>query len=121
MQGFIISSFIESMLKVINRKFNIEDIFSYADDIAICVYSVDKYFQAINIISKWSNEAGIPINFRKIGILNIIMNTITHNIAIGNNCMNYPIVNNISIWEYVWMRNLTLKHSLNLINQRLIT
>ena len=46
----------------------------------------------VNIINKWSNEAVIPINFRKSGILNIVKNTKTHKIAIGDNCMNYPIV-----------------------------
>ena len=39
---------------------------------------------------RWNNEAGVRINFRKSGILTIINNT--HQIAIGDNCMNYPIV-----------------------------
>ena len=75
MQGSIISPalfniLIESMLKLLNREFIIEDIFAYADDIAICVYYIGKLHKAINIINKWNNEAGIPINFRKSGILN---------------------------------------------------
>ena len=80
MQGSIISpalfnKFIQPMLKLLNREFNIEDIVAYADDIAICVYSIGELNKAINIINKWSNEAGIPINFRK----SIIKNTNTHN------------------------------------------
>ena len=106
MQGSIISPalfniFIEPMLKLLNREFNMEDIFAYADDIAICIYSIGELHKAINIINKWSNEAGIPINFRKSGILNIIKNTKTHKIAIGDNYMNYPIVDKykyLGVW-----------------------
>ena len=48
--------------------------------------------KAIDIINKWSNEADIPINFRKNGILNIIKNTNTPKIVIYNNCINYLLV-----------------------------
>ena len=63
MQGSIINPalfniFIEPMLKIL---FNIEIIFAYADDIAICVYSIGELYRAINIINKWSNEAVTPI------------------------------------------------------------
>ena len=75
------------MLKLINRGFNIEDIFGYPDDIAIYIYSIGELHTAINIINKWTNEAVIPINLRKISILNIIKNTNTHKIGIGNNIM----------------------------------
>ena len=56
--------FIEPMLKLLNREFNIEDIFAYADD-TICLYSISELHKAMNI-NKWSNEAGIPINFRRV-------------------------------------------------------
>ena len=68
----LFNKFIEPMLKLLNREFNIFDIFAYVDDIAICVYSVNELNKAINIINKWSNEAGILINFRKNGILIIV-------------------------------------------------
>ena len=47
MQGSIISPalfniFIEPMLKLLNRELNIGDIFAYADDTAISVYSVNE-------------------------------------------------------------------------------
>ena len=67
--------FIEPMLKLLNREFNIEDIFVYTNDIAICLYSITELYKAINIINKWSNEANIPIYFRKSGILNIVKST----------------------------------------------
>ena len=35
--------FVETMLKLRNREFNIEVIFAYADDIAICVYPGGTY------------------------------------------------------------------------------
>ena len=46
------------------------------------ILSVDYIRQLISLI-KWSNEAGIPTNFRKSGIINIIKNTNTHKIAIS--------------------------------------
>ena len=77
MQGSIISPalfniFIEPMLKLLNREFNIEYIFAYPDSIVICIYYIDELHKTISIINKWSNEAGIPINFKKSGVLNII-------------------------------------------------
>ena len=68
MQGSIIISpalfniFIEPLLKLLNRELKIQDIFAYADDISICVYSVGKLNKAINKINKWSNEAGIYLS-----------------------------------------------------------
>ena len=53
------------MMRLLNREFTIEDIFSYADDVAICICSIGELHKVINIINKWSNEAGILINFRK--------------------------------------------------------
>ena len=99
MQGSTISPilfniFIEPMLKILKREFNIEDIFASADDIAICIYSISGLNKTINII-KCNNEACIPLNFRKSGILNILKNTKT-----GNNYMNYQQWINISILEY---------------------
>ena len=99
MQGSIISPalfniFIESMLKLLNWEFNIEDIFAYADDIAICVHCIIELNKAIN-------EAGIPINFRNGGILNIVKNSKTQKIEIGNTYMSYPIVDKytyLGIW-----------------------
>ena len=75
MQGSVISPalfniFIEPMLLELNREFNIEDIFAYADDIALCIYSVNQLRNAINIIETWSNKVGISINFKKSGVLN---------------------------------------------------
>ena len=43
------------------RQFSIKDILAYADDIAICLYSISELHQAINIINKWSNEADVLI------------------------------------------------------------
>ena len=83
----LLNIFIKPMLKILNREFK-SKIIAYADDIAICVYSIGELHKAINFISKWTNEADIPINFRKSGILNIIKNTNAHIIAIGNKCMN---------------------------------
>ena len=93
MLGFIISralfnTSIEPMLKLLNREFNIEDIFAYADDIAIYVYSVNKLNKAINIINKWSNEAGIPKNIK------------TYRIP-GDNFMNHLILDKykyLGVW-----------------------
>ena len=75
------------MLKLLNKEFKIEDIFAHADNIhvAICIYSISELHKAINIINKWSNEADIPITSRKSGILNIIKNTNTYKITIGDN------------------------------------
>ena len=42
------------------------------------VYSIDELNKTINIINKWINEAGIPINLKK---LDIVKNTKTHKIA----------------------------------------
>ena len=66
----------------------IVDKFAYADDLAICVYSIGELHKAIKISNKWSNEASIPINFRKNGILNIIKNINTYKIVIGDDHMN---------------------------------
>ena len=57
MKGSIISPalfniFIKQMLKILKREFNIEHIFIYADDIAICVYSIGELHKTINIINK---------------------------------------------------------------------
>ena len=37
------------MLKLLNRQFNIENIFAYTDDTAICIYSIRELHKAINI------------------------------------------------------------------------
>jgi hypothetical protein len=97
MQGSVISPalfniFIEPLLKKLNREFNIEDIFAYADDIAICVYSIHQMRKAIEIIEEWSNKAGIPINFKKSGILNIVKTTRTPKIIQEEIFGNYPVV-----------------------------
>ena len=52
MQGSIISPalfniFIEPLLRKLNVEFNMEDIFAYADDIAVCVYSISEERQLI--------------------------------------------------------------------------
>ena len=44
------------MLKLLNREFNIKDIFSYPDYVAIRVYSIDELHKSINVIHTWSNE-----------------------------------------------------------------
>ena len=62
------------MRKILNREFNMEDIFAHADELN----------KATNIINNWSNEAGILINFRDSGILNIVKNTKAHKIATAN-------------------------------------
>ena len=50
---------------------------------------IGELHKAINIINKWSNEGGIPINFRKSGIpINIFFfafPNILHNIVINSN------------------------------------
>jgi len=97
MQGSIISPalfniFIEPLLRKLNREFNIEDIFAYADDRAICIYSMNELRKAIKIIEDWSNQAGIPINYKKSGILNIIKTTRTPKIIKEEMIENYPVV-----------------------------
>ena len=97
MQGSIISPalfniFIEPLLQLLNREFNMEDLFAYADDIAVCVYSIGELSRAIKIIEEWSNKARIPINLRKSGILNIRKTNKTSKIVLGSTYMNYPIV-----------------------------
>ena len=123
MQGSTISPqliLIEPMLKLLNKEFNIENIFSYADEITICVYFIGELHKAINIINKWSNEAGIPIYFRKSEMLNIIKNTNTQ-IAIGKNYINYPIVNKYKYLRICLDEKLNSETHLFLINQKLIT
>ena len=49
--------FIEPMLKLLNRlnrEFNIEDIFAYADDIALSVHSISELNKTINIINRYT-------------------------------------------------------------------
>ena len=48
--------------------------------------------KAVEIIEDWSNKAGIPINYKKSGILNIIKTTKTQKIIEKEIFMNYPIV-----------------------------
>lgn len=84
--------FIEPMLLELNREFNIEDIFAYADDIAVCIYSVNQLRNAINIIETWSNKVGIPINFKKSGVLNIAPRINSRKLIQGTSIGNYPIV-----------------------------
>ena len=69
-----------------------KDIFAYADDIAVCVYSIGELNRAIKIIEEWSNKTRIPINLRKSGILNIRKSNKTSKIVLGSEYMNYPIV-----------------------------
>jgi len=84
--------FIEPLLHKLNEEFHIEDIFGYADDIAVCVYSMNQLTRAIKIINEWSTDAGIPINYKKSGILNIQKNSKTRKIAHEESYLNYPIV-----------------------------
>ena len=57
--------FIEDLLKKLSIEFNIEDVFGYADDIVVCIYSMNQLRKAVEIIEEWSNKAGIPINYKK--------------------------------------------------------
>ena len=84
--------FIEPMLLELKREFNIEDIFAYADDITLCIYSVNQLRNAINIIETWSNKVGIPVNFKKSGILNITPRTNSRKLIQGISIIKYPIV-----------------------------
>jgi hypothetical protein len=89
MQGSIIrpalfNIFIEPLLRELNKISDIEDVFAYADDIAVCAYSINELRRIIYVINEWSTKAGIPINFKKSGILNIRKNDKTTKIAHGN-------------------------------------
>ena len=66
MQGSIISPalfniFIEPLLNNLSLEFNIEDIFGYADDIAVCIYSKNQLQRAVDIIEEWSIKAESPL------------------------------------------------------------
>jgi len=111
MQGSTISPalfdiFVEPLLKLLNEEIDIEDIFAYADDIAVCVYSPEELSRAIQIINDWSLKAGIPINLKKSGILNI-KRTVRSKSLINQDgdgeetFMGYPIVERykyLGIW-----------------------
>ena len=75
--------FIEPMLKLLNKESNIEDIFAYADDIAICFYSIGELHKIINIINKGSNEAGILSISERVEFFSKYR--YKHKIAIGDN------------------------------------
>jgi len=93
--------FIEPLLKKLSIEFNIEDVFAYADDIAVCIYSMNQLQKAINIIEEWSEKAGIPINYKKSGILNIMKTSRTPKIVKGQIFKNYPVVQKykyLGIW-----------------------
>jgi len=97
MQGSVISPalfniYIEPFLRKLNVEFDVEDIFGYADDIAVCVYTIGQLDRAIKIINEWSASAGIPINLRKSGIPNVRKNDRTRKIVHGEAYQNYPIV-----------------------------
>ncbi len=97
MQGSIISPalfniFIEPLLRELNKIANIEDIFAYADDIAVCTYSINELRRIIHVLNEWSTKAGIPINLKKSSILNIRKNDKTTKIVSGNVFLGYPIV-----------------------------
>jgi len=97
MQGSTISPalfniFIEPLLKQLNDEFDLEDIFAYADDIAVCVYSIRELDRATEIINDWSAKAGIPINLKKSGILNIRNHGKIARIVNGDSHLNYPVV-----------------------------
>jgi len=79
------------MLLELNRELNIEDIFAYADDIAVCIYSVNQLRDAINIIEKWGKKVGIPINFKKSGVLNIAPRINSRKLIQGTSIGNYSI------------------------------
>ena len=63
----------------------------------MCVYSMNQLRKAIEIIKEWSKKVGIPINYRKSGILNIMKTTRTTKIIKEDMYKNYPIVKNINI------------------------
>jgi hypothetical protein len=106
MQGSIISPalfniFVEPLLIKLGIEFNIEDVFAYADDIAVCIYSIHQLRKAVEIIEEWSNKAGIPINYKKSGILNIIQTTKTAKIVEEKVFKNYPVVDKykyLGVW-----------------------
>ena len=99
MQGSTISPplfniFIEPLLKTLSESLNMEDIFAYADDVAVCVYSANELNRTIHTTNEWSASAGIPINLKKSGILNIRTNNKTARIVYGETYLNYPSCQN---------------------------
>ena len=76
MQGSTISPalfniFLEPLLETLSMRISPEDLFVYADDIAILIYSTEELDYAINTIKTWSRDNEVPINYIKSGILNI--------------------------------------------------
>jgi len=79
MQGSVISPYLfniyldELFIKLIQEEgIDLEDLFGYADDIAILCDNEDQVRRVIQLILKWGEKNGLNINKKKCGILQVV-------------------------------------------------
>ncbi len=63
--------FIEELSEELKKKtgLSLEDILYYADDLQVICSSIEQIRKIIRIISKWSEENGMQLNKKKLGIV----------------------------------------------------
>ena len=57
----LVNIFIEPLLQKLAEEFDTKNIFGFADDIAVCTYSVVQLRKDISIINVSSEKEGIPL------------------------------------------------------------